>query len=121
LVFLVRALDEELCSSVVVAGFGGVVGVVFDPLVVEAAGGDELVDVGGGAEFPAAAQVVDLAQVGGDLTAGHCAGGVEGFEDLPLSGSDAANLPTEVEGVSAVAQQQEVDASRERHPPRLGR
>jgi hypothetical protein len=116
-----EALDEESCSSVIVAGFGGVVGVVFDPLVVEAAGGDELVDVGGGAEFPAAAQVVDLAQVGGDLTADHCAGGIEGFEDFSLGGGDAANLPAEVEGVSAVAQQQEVDASREGHPPCLGR
>jgi hypothetical protein len=118
---VVEALDEESCSSVIVAGFGDLVGVVFDPLVVEAAGGNELVDVGGGAELPAAAHVMDLAQVGGDLTAGHRTGGIQGFQDLPLSGSDAANLPPQVEGVSALAQQQEVDASRERHPPRLGR
>jgi hypothetical protein len=62
-----------------VAGFSDLVGVVFDPCVVEAAGWYELVDVGGGSEFPAAAEVVDFAEVCGDVASGDCAGGVEGF------------------------------------------
>jgi hypothetical protein len=84
-------LDDQLYASGVVGGFGDLVGVVFDPCIVEAAGGDKLVDVGGRAEFPAAAEVVDFAEVRGDVASDDCAGGVEGFQDASLGGGGEAD------------------------------
>jgi hypothetical protein len=58
--------------------------VVFDPLVLEGAQGGEPVEVGGDSGFPAAADVVDLAQPRGDLTALGGAVVVELFQCLAL-------------------------------------
>jgi hypothetical protein len=50
--------------------------------------------------------LVDFGQGAGDFAAAYGAGGVEGFEHLPLGGGGEAGAAAEVEGDAAVSEEQ---------------
>jgi hypothetical protein len=90
-----QAADDE--PALVVCGLLDAAGILLDPLVVEAAQGCEVVDVGGGSGFPAAAGVVEFAQPGRDLTALGRAAGVAGEQGLALAVGGEAGSAAQIQ------------------------
>lgn len=118
---LPKRADGQYGPSPGVPGLLELVLVIFKPPVVPAAGGYELVQVGWGAELPAAVEVVDFAQMRGDLASPNHTGLIHRQQRLTLRRGGEPHGSPEVEGQPIAAQDQGVDAAVKRDPPRVPR